>query len=196
MDAAFQPLGRLREDAVVGMAERPEVARVGALAPADVGVEVLAAGDDDLAVSHLQHVAGGETDVRAQGEVGVDVGFDATRQQQVVGIDEDDVGAPRRCQSVERGWRLPVVALPANDRNRAVFAPELVQDRGGLVGRSIVDEDALDIRIGLRRNRVEQRAQEPAVIEVDDDDADERQVDPGRGRAQSPRAVAPAAGEL
>ena len=121
----------------------------------------------------------------AKREVGIDVVFDAMGQQQIVAVDEDDIGAARGGQSVEGCRGLAAVARPPDDRRCAGFRLEIVQDRGTFVGRGIVDDDTFDVAIGLVAHGRDEGGQKPAVVEVDDDHAHEGQ--------RHPIAIAPGA---
>ena len=71
---------------------------------------------------------------------------------------------------------LAAVFGPADDLHMGVTRLDRLQHRAALVGRGIVDDDTFDIWIGLTEYGIDRGAQKAPVIEIDDDDTDQRQA--------------------
>ena len=83
-----------------------------ALAATDIAIHGFAGTDNHIAVDYLQHVAGGKSDMDAQRQMHIDMGFDAMRQQGVVGIEKDHINVlpmkprnRRERRPFGHGWR-------------------------------------------------------------------------------------------
>nr|WP_245441027.1 hypothetical protein [Methylovirgula ligni] len=79
---------------------------------------------------------------------------DAMFQQHVVGIEEDDIVAPARSKAIKTGRDLVAVDLPPNDLHGRARGSDLVQHTSAVIRRGIIDNDAFDIGIGLRKNGI------------------------------------------
>ncbi len=112
-------------------------------------IEGVLGAEDHLIIDGLDHVAGGEADMDPKREMHEDMGLDAMGEQQVVGVDKNDVMAARRRETVERRRRLPVIRGPSNDFHIWPRALDLAQNLAAFIGRGVVHDDAFDIRIGL-----------------------------------------------
>ena len=76
--------------------------------------------------------------------------------------------------SAARVW--PAVVRAADNLHIGVTRLDRSQHRAALVGRGIVDDDTFDIWIGLTEYGVDRGTQKTSVIEIDDDDTDQRQA--------------------
>ena len=123
-----------------------------------------------------------------------DVARQKAGKHDVIGIEETDVGSARRQEAFDGGDGLTVVAGASDDFQRGISLLERGDDGRAVVGRGIVENDAFDARIGLFEDGADGGLEIGAVIVIDDDDADERQVEPGDARrvrfAHRPRSPA------
>ena len=108
-----------------------------------------------------------------RGQRGVDLLFQLGRMPQIVGIDRrDERSAPPRDAQVSR--RRAATILLANQRHARVVAYKAPGNVGGAVGRPVVDDEHLDVAVGLGQHRAERLSQRPLGIEGRDDDGDQR----------------------
>ena len=112
------------------------------------------------------------------------MGLDGVRLEGVVGVDEHQVLAAGRLRPSVAGRAQARVGLP-DDLDPPIPADVRLHDVDAPVRRSVVDQDDLELRVGLRDEAVE-AGRQIALHTVDRDD----QADQGAGTA----LPAPAAG--
>ncbi len=113
-----------------------------------------------------EHVAVGPPHVRLALEHR-DLLGELRRRQDVVGIEERDVGAARGGEPRVAGGRQAPIGLP-EDADPAAVAP---QDGRRVVGRAVVDHDDVDGVERLRERAVDRLGEKSRVVERGDDEA-------------------------
>ena len=88
----------------------------------------------------------------------------------IIGIEEAENGAAARTDTFVERCRLAAIAA----QDQADLAVEPAEDITRFVGRSIVDNDDLAVGLGLGERRGHRLADEPAIVEIVDDDAEGR----------------------
>jgi hypothetical protein len=89
----------------------------------------------------------------------------------VVGVEEDHSVPPATLESGIEGRSLAATLL----EDHVDTVGERRQDLTRVVGRAVVDDDHVDVRMGLRAGALERFGEEAPVVVVGDDDVD-RQV--------------------
>jgi len=96
--------------------------------------------------------------------------LDGVRQQQIVSVEEHHDAPAARAETCVECGRVTAVCLEDGGQPVAVAGNHIA----GIVGRAIIDDDHFDRRIGLRDRAVDRRAKKTGVVEIVDNDADER----------------------
>src|SRR5262245_1877022 len=121
-------------------------------------------------------VGAGESDGGLEVVVHEQVALDEAREQQVVGVEEDDELPAALAEALDLRAQLADVPWEPDRAEPRVL--QLVEDgrHDGrrLVGRAVVDDDALEALMGLRMDRAHGVGDELGVVEAGDDDGDER----------------------
>src|SRR5262245_43942999 len=186
------PAGRI----VLVVPEGKEDARYGGVSATDVphlDVEALreiqAAGQ--IGMGLRQHLAiarygplirAGEADGSLDVLMNVEMSLDERREEEVVGVEEDDELSSALAEPVQLCPELADV-LRKPDVTEASVLPVAEQrpyDGGGSVARAVVDDDALEAIVGLSSNGTQAVGDELAVVVRGDDDGDERVSHPLR----------------
>jgi len=105
--------------------------------------------------------------------MGEDMDRDEIRRQTIVGVEKHDEFPGTRLETGDEGGELALVGFMLDDRG--ALRADFRKRRRAPVGRGVVDHEALDERIALRLDRFESLANEAAVIEVHNNDADQWQ---------------------
>src|ERR1700730_8783460 len=95
---------------------------------------------------------------------------DRVRQQQIIRVEKHhDAPVTRAKSGVECGC-VTAICLKNRGYSVAVAGNHLA----GIVSRTVIDSYYFDRRIALRKGTIDRRAQETTIVEVVDDNADER----------------------
>ena len=114
--------------------------------------------------------------MNAQRKMDKDVRFDAFGKQKIVGVEKDHIRPGGRGKPLERGPCLAAIVRAADNLDTGVTRLDRTQHRAALVGGRIINDDTFDIWIGLTKYGVNGGMQKTSVIEIDDDDADQRKA--------------------
>ena len=93
-------------------------------------------------------------------------------QQSIVEIEKQNVIAMTGCETVQTRCKLVAINIPANNFDGGMHGGDLVEDTRTVVRRRVIDNDAFDIWIGLRENRLDSVSDETPEIIIVDNDAD------------------------
>jgi len=96
--------------------------------------------------------------------------FDCSRKQHVVRIEKHHNGAVARAKAGVKGRRVSAVGFEHADYPIDIPGDNLAR----VVHRTVIDNDHLNLRIGLRERTVDRRGEKARVVEVIDDNADQR----------------------
>ena len=102
------------------------------------------------------------------------------RQQPVVGVEEDEQLAVALADAGVAGGREAEVLLAD-----AADAGEALGDSARVVGRAVVDDDDLDLGVGLREDALDRLVEVAGLAEAGDDDRDQRRPTRRRGSRSS-----------
>ncbi len=141
----------------VGGCRHPRLHDPGRVLAADVGA---------------QPDVGADGEVAAAGRHGADESFEGMRGQAVVGIEERH---ERRVDEVEAGVAGSAEARPGGVMHHPearVRRSRLIEDRAGVIGRRVVDEDRDPVIEGLRAERVQRVHRPRCDVETRNDDGD------------------------
>src|ERR1700730_384013 len=119
-----------------------------------------------------------------------DMSLDEAVEQIVVGIDKDHVFARACLKAFLGGQALATIILPPHYFGVWKMFFDFLENVRTLVGRRIVNDDALYVWIGLCSDRVENFSQIAPIVVVDDDDADQGEASM-MGTFAVPGGVAP-----
>ena len=84
-----------------------------------------------------------------------DHAFDATRREPFVSTEECEITALRACDAVVRGPGLASMRGPHEARRNTEIGKPSRQQRRRFVGRCVIDDNDLEVPVGLRRDRIE-----------------------------------------
>ena len=80
------------------------------------------------------------------------MGLDTGSQQIVVGINKDDIFARTRRETFLRREALTAGIFPPQYFRVRILSRNIEKNTGAAIGRSVVDDDALYVRVGLFKN--------------------------------------------
>ena len=105
------------------------------------------------------------------------MGGDTGWKKHIIGIEENDIFAGTGFKTLFRGEALTAIGASPQDRYARILFRDGKEYIRAFVRRSVVDDDALDVRIGLFEDGIDGLFQKPAVIVIDDDYAHQWQAE-------------------
>ena len=91
-------------------------------------------------------------------------GFDARRRERIIGVEDGYVVAVGDGQPTIERRRRPAVGLPDQDHRTRRPICKLGQELEGPIGRTVIDDDQFNRRVGLREYGTDRFAQEGRMV--------------------------------
>ena len=136
-------------------------------------------------------IAGGEAHGVALVEMGGEMALEEILVPQVVGIEEADERRLDGGEPAPRRAGLADILLEADQPEARVgeLVQHLLHDGGGIVGRGVVDDHAIEVAEALARDRADRVADIVGAIEAGDDDGDARELGVAHGHEATTRVA-------